>query len=130
MAIRKRSKQRDVIYSFLETRKDHPTADTVYFYVKQEFPNISLGTVYRNLQLLSEQGDIQKLKFGDGQDHFDYNEKPHAHFFCNGCGAVIDLDYEEDPGMDRNANERFAGRIDGHMNFFYGICQKCLEENK
>ena len=63
----KRSKQRDAIINFLMTRKDHPTADTIYVNIKEEFPNISLGTVYRNLALLSSRGDILKLSYDGGQ---------------------------------------------------------------
>ena len=67
----KYSKQRTVIKEFLQTRKDHPTADVVYNAVRKDYPNISLGTVYRNLMLLSEIGEIQKLRVGDGLEHFD-----------------------------------------------------------
>ena len=64
----KRSKQRDAIINFLMTRKDHPTADTIYVNIKEEFPNISLGTVYRNLALLSSRGDILNLSYDGGAD--------------------------------------------------------------
>ena len=67
----KYSKQRELIYDFLKERKDHPTADVVYQGVKNHLPNISLGTVYRNLMLLSELGEIQKLNIGDRADHCD-----------------------------------------------------------
>ena len=82
----KRSKQRDAILSFLATRYDHPTAETVYLNIKEEFPNISLGTVYRNLNLLSEIGEIQKISSGVGPDRFDGNPAPHYHFLCKKCG--------------------------------------------
>ena len=62
--VRKRSKQRDSIQRFLETRRDHPTAEVVYHHIKEEIPNISLGTVYRNLALLSEMGEIRKISDG------------------------------------------------------------------
>ena len=67
----KKSKQRDAIIKFLMTRKDHPTADMVYMNIKEEFPKISLGTVYRNLALLSERGEILKLSYEGGADHYD-----------------------------------------------------------
>lgn len=72
----KHSKQRDSIKEFLATRKDHPTADVVYMNVRQSFPNISLGTVYRNLTLLADIGEIARLRVGDGVDHFDYDTSP------------------------------------------------------
>ena len=65
----KHSRQRDSIIEFLSTRKDHPTADTVYMNVRQSFPNISLGTVYRNLTLLADMGEILRIRVGDGADH-------------------------------------------------------------
>lgn len=90
----KYSRQREVIKDFLCTRKDHPTADVVYMNVRQEYPNISLGTVYRNLTLLSEIGEIRRLRVGDGVDHFDADTSPHHHFICSHCGRIIDLKME------------------------------------
>ena len=78
----KRSKQRESIKKFLISRYDHPTAETVYMNIKEEFPNISLGTVYRNLSLLADIGEIQKLSTGIGPDRFDGNPTPHYHFIC------------------------------------------------
>ena len=76
----KYSRQREAIKDFLMTRKDHPTADVVYSNVRTEFPNISLGTVYRNLTLLADLGEIARLRVGDGVDHFDADTSPHYHF--------------------------------------------------
>ena len=87
----KYSKQRESIKNFLVTRYDHPTAETVYLNIRKEFPNISLGTVYRNLNLLAEIGEIQKLSPGIGPDRFDGNPAPHYHFICRHCGCVMDL---------------------------------------
>ena len=97
MATLKYSRQRESIKEFLMTRKDHPTADVVYENMKKIYPNISLGTVYRNLSLLSEIGEIQKLSNFGGADHFDGCVEPHCHFMCTTCGDVLDLETE---GMD------------------------------
>lgn len=79
----KYSRQRAAILSFLQSRRDHPTAETVYTSVKEAFPNISLGTVYRNLNQLAEAGMIAKHSFGVlNIDHFDFNTSPHYHFVC------------------------------------------------
>ena len=126
--ILKHSKQRDMIKAFLMTRKDHPTADTVYMNVRQLNPNISLGTVYRNLTLLADIGEIQRLRLGDGVDHFDADISPHYHFICSKCGSVIDLEMEELTGIIDNAADSFKGHIDGHMNYFYCTCVDCIEE--
>ena len=78
MTARKYSKQRESIKQFLMTRTDHPTADTVYLNIRQAFPNISLGTVYRNLNLLSEMGEIMKITTDGGADRFDGNTMRHS----------------------------------------------------
>lgn len=121
----KNSKQRDAIKSFLMTRYDHPTAETVYLNVKKNFPNISLGTVYRNLSLLSEIGEIQKLSTGIGPDRFDGNPAPHYHFICNQCGSVLDLDVTGLDHINVLASQNFDGEIEGHLIYFYGKCPDC-----
>ena len=121
----KYSRQREAIKDFLMTRTDHPTADVVYMNVRQEFPNISLGTVYRNLTLLSDLGDILKLNMGDGADHFDANIKPQYHFICTECGSVIDLDMKSIEQINDIAGADFNGKIDGHITYFYGKCGNC-----
>lgn len=125
----KYSRQRAAILSFLQTRKDHPTAELVYSGLKTEFPNISLGTVYRNLNQLAEAGMIAKLQFGDlGIDHFDYDIAAHQHFVCNECNAVIDLPVKSDSyeDIDGRAAQGFDGKITGHKLYFCGICRECL----
>lgn len=121
----KKSKQRDAILAFLSTRKDHPTADVVYVNVKKEFPNISLGTVYRNLSLLSDRGDILKLSFNGNPDRFDYNTEPHLHFCCRDCGAVSDLD-DSAVQFTIDVNKKlFKGELQGYDVHFFGICPEC-----
>jgi Fur family peroxide stress response transcriptional regulator len=129
MAI-KYSRQREAIKEFMMTRKDHPTADVVYMNVRQEFPNISLGTVYRNLTLLSDMGELLRLRVGDGVDHFDATTTPHYHFVCQECGAVSDLDIPALESIDEIADVGFDGQIAGHVTYFYGRCRKCLENDQ
>ena len=83
----KYSRQREAIKCFLMTRKDHPTADVVYHSLRADFPNISLGTVYRNLTLLADPGEIARLRLGDGVDHFDADTSRHYHFICRNAAA-------------------------------------------
>lgn len=125
----KHSKQRDAIQSFLSTRKDHPTAEFVYTNIRTEYPNISLGTVYRNLSLLAELGEIQKISCGDGTDHFDADISNHNHFICRKCGSVLDLDMESIDFINTLAGNSFDGEIEGHKAYFYGICPKCIKKN-
>lgn len=121
----KYSRQREAIKLFLADRCDHPTAETVYLGIKQEFPNISLGTVYRNLSLLSEIGEIQKLSTGVGPDRFDGNAEPHYHFNCRKCGAVLDLAVKGLEHINVLAAQDFDGEIEGHITYFYGTCPDC-----
>ena len=124
----KYSRQREAIRSFLLTRKDHPTVDMVYENVRKTYPNISLGTVYRNLQLLSELGEIQKINVGDGLDHFDADISSHHHFICSHCGSVIDLDMDDVDFLPKMAEKNFSGKIDGCTVFFYGMCYNCCHK--
>lgn len=131
--VMKYSRQRAAILSFLQTRKDHPTAELIYSNVKETFPSISLGTVYRNLNQLAEAGMIAKYRFGTlGTDHFDYDTSPHQHFVCTHCNAVIDLPMtgscEAVSRIDKEAADGFDGLIQGHRLYFCGICKDCLEK--
>lgn len=125
----KYSRQRQVIKDFLMTRKDHPTADTVYQNVRQEYPNISLGTVYRNLSLLADLGEIRRLRVGDGVDHFDADISEHHHFVCSKCGGVTDLQTVDADAASNISVKDFDGEILGHVTYFYGICGKCRKES-
>ena len=124
----KHSKQRDSIKEFLIGRKDHPTADMVYMGVRQSFPNISLGTVYRNLTLLADIGEIARIRVGDGVDHFDADTSPHYHFICNECGSVLDLEMENMDAPLKIVDRNFGGLIEGHVTYFYGKCETCCKQ--
>lgn len=121
----KHSKQREIIKEFLMTRKDHPTADIIYMNVRKKLPNISLGTVYRNLTLLADIGEIRRLRVGDGVDHFDADTSIHYHFACTDCGSVTDLKMESIESITETAGAHFDGHIAGHMTYFYGTCSHC-----
>ena len=126
----KRSRQRECIKEFLIGRYDHPTADMVYSHVREQFPNISLGTVYRNLNLLVETGEILKLTCGNGPDHYDGNATPHYHFVCRECGQVYDIDLDEMTGLNASVQSKAPGKIDSHSILFYGHCYQCMEKDK
>ncbi len=129
MAGMKYSRQREAILAYLHSTKEHPTAEMVYTSIKQENPKLSLGTVYRNLNILAVSGEIQRLSCGDGTDHFDATTTPHSHFVCKGCGRVMDLDMPWISLMnDKFLSEikDFDGEIYSHQVFFYGLCKKCL----
>ena len=124
----KYSRQRESIKACLMARHDHPTADAIYASIREEFPNISLGTVYRNLNLLVELGEIQKLRCGDGADHFDADTRPHYHFMCRECGCIEDLPMEISQEINDLAQEHVHGKIDSHITYFYGVCENCMKK--
>ena len=121
----KYSKQREALLKLLRSTRSHPTADRLYRELQKEFPNISLGTVYRNLSLLADIGEIQKLSTGIGPDRFDGNPKPHYHFICKECGSVLDLNVTGLDHINVLAAQDFDGEIEGHVTYFYGKCSSC-----
>ena len=98
MATSKYSHQREAIINFLTGRTDHPTADVVYQYLRNDLPTISLGTVYRNLNQMATSGRILRLHVDGKTDHYDACTAPHAHLLCTKCGAVRDIhmNFEDD----------------------------------
>lgn len=125
MATIKYSRQREAIKDFLHTRKDHPTAEVVYDNVRLLIPNISLGTVYRNLSLLVDMGEIIKIPSPDGLEHFDACTDTHYHFACTKCGGIIDLEVPDLSLINSLAAQNFNGTIEGHSIYFYGTCENC-----
>ncbi len=125
----KYSRQREAIKNYLMSTKEHPTAETVYEAIREVYPNISLGTVYRNLTFLVEHGEAVRIQCGEDRDRFDGNATKHYHFICNQCGCVKDLMMLPIDHIDAVAGEHFAGTIDGHFAYFYGICGECLAKN-
>ena len=128
MKVLKYSRQRESIKASLMKRKDHPTADALYASIREEFPNISLGTVYRNLNLLVETGEARKLDCGNGPDHFDGNVKQHYHFICKDCIQVYDMDLGELTQLNDSVAGCAPGRIDSHSILFFGQCNACMEK--
>ena len=112
------------------TRTDHPTADAVYENMKLIYPNISLGTVYRNLSLLADLGEIKKLSSFAGADHFDGRTERHCHFMCIRCERIIDLESEGIHHIMDLAGENFKGKITDYSARFFGLCEDCLKETE
>lgn len=131
MAALKYSRQREAIKNYLMSTKEHPTADMVYNKIRDEYPNISLGTVYRNLALLVELGEAVKVPSLDGCDHFDGDTSRHYHFVCTDCKSITDLNAQAVGDMKElheRANRYFSGTIEGSSVYFYGKCENCKEK--
>ena len=127
MIVRKFSRQREAILENLRSRRDHPTADTLYRTLRADYPHISLGTVYRNLNLLADLGEISRIRCPEGMERFDADTHEHYHLYCRSCGRVLDLPMDPIPDLDSRAAETGCGRVDGHSLLFFGACSDCGE---
>lgn len=132
--MKKYSRQREALLTELRGRKDHPTAEELYFSLRAVMPNYSLGTVYRNLADLSTEGIIMKISSGYGPERYDGNIKPHGHFTCTKCGKVYDLDGFYDSHIDTNVMISEIGNSAAGKNIasiseirimLYGDCVNC-----
>ncbi|MGL6115091.1 MAG: Fur family transcriptional regulator [Cetobacterium sp.] len=119
------SKQRELILNYILNSHEHLTADTIYADLKKDNPELSLGTVYRNLTKLTEIGAIKKVSLPNQVDKFDKNLEPHAHFICDECGSITDINI---PEMDKFLNKISKDedisirKYDLTLN---GTCKKC-----
>lgn len=123
------TKQKRVIQEILCTTRSHPTADWIFEEARKQIPDISLGTVYRNLQVLLEEGQIQELSYGKAQSRYDGNPNPHYHFVCSCCGRVLDF-ASDAPELDAALFSAAPGRVDSYRLECYGLCQDCLKRNE
>ncbi|MGN0661317.1 MAG: transcriptional repressor [Oscillospiraceae bacterium] len=103
----------------------HATADEVYGFVRNENPNISRATVYRNLNLLAEQGEIMKIRMPDGADVFDITSAKHFHIRCRKCGKVIDADLKISIDSILNMSKCNGFKIESCELLFTGLCPEC-----
>lgn len=125
------SRKREAILNAVRSTTAHPTADWVYEKLKPEYPDLSLGTVYRNLAQFKEDGMIVSVGVVNGQERFDGNVRPHAHFVCSECCAVLDIP-DEYICTDRIAEteQKYHLRIDSGDVLFHGICPDCLQQSE
>jgi Fur family transcriptional regulator, peroxide stress response regulator len=121
----KRSRQRERILETLRGTKSHPTAGWVYDVLKKEYPELSLGTVYRNLNILNELGLVRILRSGSTFDRFDADTSPHYHFVCEDCGKVEDVELSVDLDLNSRVSALMGRTVTGHRLDFYGICPDC-----
>lgn len=119
------TKQREVILSVLRGTDTHPSADWVYQEVRKVLPNISLGTIYRNLGILVDSGEALELAFSNASSRFDGNPKNHYHFVCEQCGNVYDLDFPLDRELNGEAQAVSGHKVMSHRLEFYGTCRNC-----
>jgi len=119
------TRQRQLILDVLRNTNSHPTADRIYEQVRQLMPRISLGTIYRNLRVLKEGGEIQELNYGSSYSRFDGNPSGHYHFICRGCGAVSDIELPVMKEINTLAAQVISGKVESHRLEIYGLCAGC-----
>ena len=123
------SKQRETILAAVKSSYDHPTAEEVYELVKTEIPNISLGTVYRNLNALSDQGEIKRIKIANSSDHFDSTLNYHHHAYCDICHNIFDIKIKDEFNFDNLLIEDKFQILEVNI-CFTGICNDCQNRKK
>ena len=125
-ATSKNFKKRNAILSYLQHSDAHPSAETIYTDLKAEIPDLSLGTVYRNLKLFQQQGMVSSIATVHGVERFDANTDPHVHFICSGCDAVIDMPQISVPtSLGCDAEKCTGCHVESCQLTFTGLCSDC-----
>lgn len=120
--------QRQLIRDLLAGSNTHPTADQVYELARETCPSISRGTVYRNLNLLAESGEILRLSMPVGPDHYDGLTENHYHFLCRCCNRVVDTGLPYDDALNREAPGLPGFKTEWHKLVLVGLCPECSRE--
>ena len=124
--MRRHSRKRDAILNCIRQSRVHPSAEWIYAQLKPEHPDLSLGTVYRNLALFRESGEVVCVATVRGADRLDACIEPHAHFICEQCGAVLDIDVPQDD-LRSDLETRYGVRVRRSELLFRGVCSACRE---
>lgn len=122
--------QRHAILSYLYRNNCHPTADDIYKALENDFPNMSVATVYNNLKVFKVADLIQELTFGDNSSRFEVNHQEHYHVVCKRCGHIEDLQYPCVTDIEALAEEKTGFKIDFHRVDVVGLCPECQEKGK
>lgn len=117
--------QRSLVRELLNGNHTHPTADEVFDLARQQKPNISRGTVYRNLNLLAENGEILRLTMPMGPDHYDSKTRNHYHFICRSCCRVFDAGLPYDERLNRAPSGQPGCKVEWHRLILVGLCADC-----
>lgn len=119
------SKQREIILNTLQTNAVHPTAEFIQSVLKKKDPNISLATVYRNLNLLASNGTIKKVQGLEQSVHYDHNTHEHYHFICDNCKKIFDIPADIATDIEAKTRAKTGFSIHGHEIIFHGLCAEC-----
>ncbi len=122
--------QRNLVLQAVRALHQHPTAEEVYRETVKYHPNISKGTVYRNLNLLAQRGDILKVEIPGGADHFDFKVAGHYHVYCRICGGVYDIDMPYLDGLMDMVRDAQGFQLESGNILFKGICPNCKSQEQ
>lgn len=117
--------QRLEIISYLQSTTEHPTAEKIYYEVRKKLPKLSLGTVYRNLEILAEKGIVVKLDLGEDRDRYDADTKLHHHFICRQCRRIIDIIMPDVEQLKDRIEGQLNVRVEKTQILFNGLCEYC-----
>lgn len=117
--------QRYAIYKYLKSTKSHPSADMIYSELKDDYPTMSLATVYKTLKMLIELGLVQELNVGENNFRYDANTDAHPHIVCISCSKVDDIENAEFNFLNNEAEKHTKYKILSHKLYFYGLCPEC-----
>ena len=126
--IRRETKQREAILNVLRGSGSHPTADWVYDEVRKLIPNISKGTVYRNLKILRDIGEIAELNLSGTVSRYEGKQENHYHFRCEKCGQVFDLEEPVNKELDDKVARNTGFKVSCHQLEFRGLCKDCQQK--
>lgn len=120
--------QRKLVKDLVIEDRHHPCADEIYEEARLLDPHISRGTVYRNLNVLAQQGIIRRLSMPVGPDHFDSRTDYHYHFCCRNCYGVVDTGLPYNPQLNQSAPDLPGYKIEWHRLVLVGLCPKCQKK--
>jgi Fur family peroxide stress response transcriptional regulator len=127
---RRETRQREAILNIMRDADSHPTADQIYDEVRKTIPNISKGTVYRNLKILKDTGKISELNLDGTVSRYEYKKDSHYHFRCEKCGRIFDLDEPVNQALDEKIAQQTGFTVSYHQLEFRGLCKACQNKSK
>ena len=127
MATTRNTIQRQLVLQTVREMRNHPTAEEIYERLTKEHPHISKATIYRNLGMLADNGEIQRVSHLNAADRFDFELKPHYHFRCTGCGCVYDIDLPYMQNLLEEVPNEEGFILEGYEITFTGLCKNCKQ---
>ncbi|MEQ3364043.1 Fur family transcriptional regulator [Raoultibacter massiliensis] len=120
--------QRALVLEAVQSLHEHPTSADVYEAVRAKHPNISRATVYRNLGVLADKGEVLRVEVAGGADRYDFFNEPHYHARCRQCGMIFDVDMPYRSDLTEDVIDSHGFKIEGHQIMFDGVCPDCQKK--